>query len=161
MLLRKRAWDLAKEDYGTVRATDTVADAMRVINQMIAKQPDSSAVVVLDSRGELNGAITLRDLMRFMERVLCTEEVAQQLDEGDVESAFRHTCGVAATTSLAEVVESAPLVIKPNEPLLLVLEDFVSTGREVAVVMESGKILGVIQLWDLYKEMSRDVLAGL
>jgi CBS domain-containing protein len=48
-------------------------------------------------------------------------------------------------------------VLRPDEPLPLVLEQIVQRGRSYAVVKEGPKVIGVVMITDLYREISGEM----
>ena len=44
MLLRKRAWDIMREDYASVREDASLSEAIRALGESRKKQPDNAFV---------------------------------------------------------------------------------------------------------------------
>jgi len=68
---------------------------------------------------------------------------------------------VCTHTSLATHMEPDVPTLKPNDPLPVVLELFLRRRRGWAVVEDNGKVLGIITVADLYREISSDLVKAL
>lgn len=157
MLLRRRAWDILREDYPVVRIDDPLAEAIRKLNACASE--GCLCALVEDRNGRLKGAVSIWDTMRFMEDSLLHGEGMKCLDENRYEQMFTNACKISGSISVKDLMDKDMTIIRPDEPLLLVLEDFVKKGRSYAVVMESSRVIGVIMIQDIYKEISDQILA--
>lgn len=156
MLLRTRAWDIVREEYPVMKEASSLADAMRELNAV----SDSGCLcaLVMDDNGRLKGAVSMWDTVRFMEDNLLRGDALRGLDENRFEQMYANACKVAGSTSVKDVMDKNPTVVAPDEPLLVVLEDFVKRGRSYAVVKEGPRVLGVIMIADIFKEISGQIV---
>ncbi|UZP67284.1 CBS domain-containing protein [Desulfovibrio mangrovi] len=156
MLLRTRAWDIVREEYPVMKEANSLADAMRELNAV----SDSGCLcaLVMDDNGRLKGAVSMWDTVRFMEDNLLRGDALRGLDENRFEQMYTNACKVAGSTSVKDVMDKNPTVVAPDEPLLVVLEDFVKKGRSYAVVKEGPRVLGVIMIADIFKEISGQIV---
>jgi CBS domain-containing protein len=159
MLLRKRAWDIAREDFAVVSEEDTLAEAMRTLNRHMEDAPECHVAIVKNARGEFSGVVSIWDILRRMDASLLRREVIKGMDEAGFDQVFRDTCKVCASTSVGEMADRAVPRVGPSDPLLLVLDTFLKKGRSVVVVAEAGRVLGLIAISDVYLEISNDVVA--
>ncbi len=157
MLLRTRAWDIVREDFPTLRESSSLSDAMRELNRV----SDSGCLcaLVLEDSGRLKGAVSMWDTVRFMEDNLLRGTSLRGLDENRFEQMYLNACKVAGSTSVKEVMDADMTVVAPDEPLLSVLEEFVKKGRSYAVVKEGARVLGVIMIADIFKEISGQIIS--
>ena len=157
MLLRRRAWDILREDYPIVKIDDPLAEAIRKLNA--CANEGCLCALVEDRNGRIKGAVSIWDTMRFMEDTLLRGDGLKCLDENRYEQMFTNACKVSGSIAVKDVMDKDMTIVRPDEPLLLVLEDFVKKGRSYATVMEGGKVIGVIMINDIYKEISDQILA--
>ncbi|ABB39400.1 CBS domain containing protein [Oleidesulfovibrio alaskensis G20] len=157
MLLRKRAWDIAREEFPVVRTTDSLAEAMRRLREFQARDSACICALVNDEGGSFAGAISVWDTMRFMERHLLRGSALNGFDESGFDRVFHNACKVAGSTPVSKIMDRHVTVLRPDEPLPLVLEQIVQRGRSYAVVKEGPKVIGVVMITDLYREISGEM----
>lgn len=64
MMLRKRAWDMMRDEYPTVQDDASLAETIRVMREAMVDAPDSQVVVVKNKGGKLVGTINLWKLFK-------------------------------------------------------------------------------------------------
>lgn len=158
MLLRKRAWDIVREDYPRLREDDSLAEAMRKLNACVSDGSGSLCALVMDDEGHLKGALSIWDTMRFMEDNLLRTGSLRGIEEDGFDRIFRNACKVAGSSVVADLMDRDMTVVGPDEPILLVLENFVKKGRSYAVVVEAGKVIGTIMISDVFREISGEII---
>jgi len=152
MLLRDRAWDVMRTDMVMVKDGDSLREVAVALRQAMKEQPDRACAVVLSQEGEFRGVVTAWWLLLYLEQ--CALEDSLKLKEGTAfESKFRTTCRKCYSRSAGQAVEIDVPVVKPQDPLFTVLEAMLTTRRRWAVVLEGGKVLGVIAAEDLFMQM--------
>lgn len=157
MLLRKRAWDIAREDFPVLKEADTLAEAMRILRKAV--NDGCLCALVFDGNKRFKGAVSVWDTMRFMEDTLMHGDALRGIDENRFEQMFRNACKVAGSTTVKDVMDKDVTVVKPDEPLVLVLEDLVKKGRSYAVIKEGPRVIGVTMINDIYKEISDEIIS--
>jgi len=158
MMLRKRAWDMMHDEFAMVQDDASLAEAIRVMRDAMAESPENTAVVVKDKAGKLVGVITIWSILRAVEKSVLKDENLRQVGETDWDQAFKNACLICTQLRLDDYIERDVQIVKPNDPALLVLEHFLKRKRHWAVVVEGGRIMGVINISDLYREMTRDMI---
>lgn len=158
MLLRKRAWDIVREDYPRLAEGDSLADAVYVLNGCMGTGCGGLCALVMDESGRLKGAVSIWDTMRFMEDTLLSGGSLHGIEEDGFDRIFHNACKVAGSTTIADIMDKDMTVVSPDEPLLMVLEAVVKKGRSYAVVKEGKRTIGVIMIHDIFKEISTDML---
>ncbi|GFK93562.1 hypothetical protein NNJEOMEG_01396 [Fundidesulfovibrio magnetotacticus] len=152
MLLRDRAWDVMRTDMVTAKDGDSLREVAVALRSAMKEQPDRACAVILSEDGGFRGVITAWWLLLYLEQ--CALEDSLKLKEGTAfESKFRTTCRKCYARVAGDVVERDVPVVKPQDPLLTVLEAMLTSRRRWAVVMEGGKVLGVIAAEDLFLQM--------
>lgn len=155
MLLRERAWDVMRTDFVTVRETTSLREAAKTLRTAMRDQPNQACAVVLGQGGEYRGVVTAWWLLLYMEK--CALEDSLRLSVGvDFEETFRNISRKCFTRPVSNALERDVPVVKPQDPLFVVLQAMLSTRRRWAVVMEGGKVLGVIAAEDVFLELEME-----
>jgi len=157
MLLRDRAWDVMRTDTVYVRESDSLREVAVSLRRAMKEQPDKACAVVLAEDGGFKGVITAWWLLLYMEQNALDDSLKPKGGQ-DFEARFRTICRKCFSRRAGEAVERDVPVVKPQDPLSVVLESMLSTRRRWAVVMEGGKVLGVIAAEDLFMQMDWDQL---
>lgn len=153
MLLRKRVWDIMREDFAFVREDASLSEAIGVLRAIRAKQADMSFVLVFSKSEKFLGVVSMWNLIQGMGPCLLKGSVLED-NEVDWDSTFTRACRSCAQVRIADCLQHDIPTLKPNDPLARVLEVFLDYRRGRAVVEEGGKIIGVVTLADLFKEIS-------
>ena len=156
MLLRKRAWDIMRDEFPSVREDASVHDVVKVLSTSQDRFPDNNCVVVYSTKGEFRGVVSMWNLIHSMGPCLLKD---MGLDEREVnwDRAFERACRACAEDSITDYIQTDVPRIKPNDPLARILEIFLDYRRGRAVVEEGGKVIGMVLLADLYREIAGDV----
>ncbi|WP_147822211.1 CBS domain-containing protein [Salidesulfovibrio onnuriiensis] len=158
MMLRKRAWDMMRDEFATVQEDASLAEAIRVMRDSMSESPENTAVVVKNKAGKLAGVISIWSILKAVEKSVLKDENLRQVGETDWDQAFKNACLICTQLRLDEYIERDVPVVKPNDPALLVLDHFLKRKRHWAVVEEGGRTMGIINIADLYREMTRDMI---
>jgi CBS domain-containing protein len=152
MLLRERAWDVMRTDFVVIRESDSLREAAVHLRKAMKENPERACAVVMTSDGEFRGAVTAWWLLLYVEQ--CALEDSLKLTNGqDFETKFRTVTRKCFARRAGEVVERDMPIVKPQDPLSAVLEAMLSTRRRWAVVMEGGKVLGMISAEDVFMQL--------
>ncbi len=162
MLFRKRAWDLMREEYAWVDEAASLADAARALRESQKLSPENNVVLVLGSTGNgartLKGAVSVWKVLEALDQCVLRDPDLKLVRESDFDKAFARASAVCAQTPLAGHLEPDVPVLKPGDPLPVVLELFLRRKRGWAVVEENGAVLGVVLVADLYRALAADML---
>ncbi len=158
MMLRKRAWDMMRDEFPTVQEDASLAETIRVMREAMVDAPDSQVVVVLNKAGKLKGTINLWKLFKAVKQSVLKDENLKQDGEVDWDQQFANACLICTQLRLDDYLIKNPPILKPNEPILLVLDTFLKSRRDWALVMEADKVMGVVYVTDVYREMTRDMV---
>ena len=157
MLLRERAWDVMRTDVITVRESNSLREVALSLRQAMKAQPEKACAVVLTEEGEFKGVVTAWWLLLYMEQNAL--EDSRKLKGGeDFAARFSTVCRKCFSRRAGEAVERDVPVVKPQDTLSVVLEAMLSTRRRWAVVIEGGKVLGVIAAEDLFMQLDWEEL---
>jgi CBS domain-containing protein len=152
MLLRKRAWDIMREEYASVREDASLSEAIRALSESRKKQPDNAFVLVFAKNDHFLGILSMWNLIQGMGPCLLKGSALEGSDV-DWDKAFGLACRNCAQVRIADCLQTDVPLLKPNDPLARVLEVFLDYRRGRAVVEEGGRIIGVVTLADLFSEI--------
>ncbi|MGE4263046.1 MAG: HPP family protein [Desulfovibrio sp.] len=165
MLFRKRAWDFMRDEFATVDESASLAEAVRALRESQKKSPENNIVLVTgksgNKEGVLKGVVSVWTVLAALDEKVLRDPELKVAREGDFDKAFARASAVCTHTSLATHMEPDVPTLKPNDPMPVVLELFLRRRRGWAVVQENNKVLGVILVADLYKELSGDITKAL
>lgn len=157
MLLRKRVWDIMREDFASVREDASLSDAITALRSIRAKQADASFVLVFSKSDKFLGILSMWNLIQGMGPCLLKGSVLEG-NEVDWDNAFAQACRSCAQVRIVDCLQHDIPMLKPNDPLARVLEVFLDYRRGRAVVEEGGRIIGVVALADLFKEIGDSLI---
>jgi predicted transcriptional regulator len=158
MMLRKRAWDMMRDEYPTVQEDASLAEAIRVMREAMVEAPDSQVVVVKTKGGRLKGTINLWQLFKAVKQSVLKDENLTLDGEVDWDQQFANACLICTQLRLDEYIIPNPPLLKPNDPILVVLDVFLKSRRDWALVVEAEKVMGVVYVTDVYRDMTRDMV---
>ncbi|MDQ7834974.1 MAG: CBS domain-containing protein [Humidesulfovibrio sp.] len=162
MLFRKRAWDMMREEFAWVEESASLAEVVRVLRESQKLTPENNVVLVLTKSGDgetrkLKGAVSVWKVLQSVDECVLRDPELKVARESDFDKTFARACAVCTHTSLDRHMEPDVPMLKPSDPLPVVLELFLRKKRGWAVVEENGKVLGVVLVADVYGEISRDM----
>jgi len=164
MLFRKRAWDLMRDDFASVDESASLAEAVRTLRESQKKAPENNVVLVLGKNGPrenaLKGAVSIWTVLAALDECVLRDPELNMVEATDFDKTFARASAVCAHTALAGHMEPDVPMLKPNDPLPVVLELFLRKKRGWAVVVENGKVLGVVLVADVYRALSDDMVAA-
>ncbi len=161
MLLRKRAWDMMRDEFPRIQEDDTLAKALEVLQAAMQDSPENHTVVVLKKNGGFAGVVSIWNVLKAVEQTVLKREELKNVEEADFDQAFARACAVCTHTGLEGHVETDVVLLKPSDTLLTVLEKFLGKRRGWAVVEEGDRVIGMIYSGDLFREIARDVSRAL
>ena len=59
MLLRKRVWDIMREEYASVDEDTSLAEAVQAMHDLRARQPDTNFILVFTRDGRFLGILSM------------------------------------------------------------------------------------------------------
>jgi CBS domain containing-hemolysin-like protein len=158
MLLRKRAWDMMHEDFATIDESASLAEAIRLLRDSMKTAPDNNIVVVKKKNGSLKGVASIWTMLKAVEEKVLKDEDLRLDENTDWDRAFKRAGTACSHSSLDEHIETDIPILKPRDPMLVVLELFRKKHRSWALVQEGGSIIGVVLISDVYRELTRDLV---
>ena len=157
MLLRKRVWDIMREDYAFVREDASLSEAITALREIRSRQPDGSFVLVFSKNEKFLGILSMWNLIQGIGPCLLKGSVLEG-NEVDWDKAFAMACRSCAQVRISDCLQHDIPTLKPNDPLARILEVFLDYRRGRAVVEEGGRIIGVVCMADLFKEIGDSLM---
>ena len=158
MMLRKRAWDMMRDEFPIVQEDASLAEAIRVMREAMSEAPDSQVVVVQNKGGKLVGTINIWKLFKAVKQSVLKDENLKADGSVDWDQQFTNACLICTQERLENSLITDPPMLKPNDPILVVLDVFLKSRRDWALVVEADKVMGVVYVTDVYREMTRDMV---
>ena len=159
MLLRKRAWDMMHEDFSTIDESSSLAEAIKVLRESMKVTPENSIVVVKNKKGSLRGVASIWTMLKGVEEQVLRDEELTLTEEADWDMVLKKAGTTCCSIPLNQYIEKDVSILKPTDPILVVLEIFRKKKRSWALVQEGGKIIGVVLLSDVYREVTRELIS--
>ena len=157
MLVRKRVWDIMRSDFAVVREDASLSEAIGALRDIRGRQPDGSFVLVFSKSEKFLGILSMWNLIQGIGPCLLKGSVLDG-NEVDWDRAFSVAYRSCAQVRITDCLQHDIPMLKPNDPLARVLEVFLDYRRGRAVVEEGGRIIGVVCLADLFKEISDSLI---
>ncbi|MBG0775061.1 MAG: CBS domain-containing protein [Desulfovibrionaceae bacterium] len=154
-MLRKRAWDIMHEDFITMTEEASVLDAMR---GLASSPPGCLAVLVTAPDGTYKGTVSSWDMVRFVSTALQGADAYKDVDDEGFEAGVGAHCKKCGITGVSALINPKTPVARPGDPLLVLMEAMVKSGQRLAVVKEGDKVMGVISLTDVFKELAQGMV---
>jgi CBS domain-containing protein len=154
-MLRKRAFDALRTDVLAVDAEELLEDLASQLVQHLEKSPDMDAVIVT-RQGRYLGIVSLRTLLGDLNDCALDASLRTSLGPDDFETTYSTTCRRCMHRRSAEAARRDIPKVSPAEPLHLVLDAMIKADSRYAVVLEGERILGLVPLGEIFREMRRE-----
>lgn len=155
MLFRKRAWDMMREEFPSVREDEPLAEAIRALADAMKESPENHTVVVLRKNGSFRGVITIWNVLKAVQTTVLKDDALKNAGESDWDQTFARACAVCTQTGLEGHMESDVAKLKPGDTLLAALDQLLAKRRGYAVVEEGDRVIGIIYAGDVFREVAR------
>ncbi len=146
------------EEFSTIEDSASLAEAVRSLRDSMKESPDNHIVVVKKKNGSLRGVVSIWTLLKAVEDLVLKDEDLTLTEEADWDRAFKRAGTACCSASLDDHIEEDVVILKPTDPMLVVLEIFRKKKRTWALVQEGGNIIGVVLLSEVYREVTRDLV---
>jgi len=157
MLLRKRAWDIMRDEFAKVSETDTLDRAIAELDRIRRTQPDAECVLVFAQDGRLAGAMCMGTILRAVLECMPTEKDMKRTESLSWEQAYFKSRQICEQKAVKDLYNRVNTVVSPEDPIQDVIQKILKSRRGWAVVADGEKVIGYLMLSDLYKEAMRDL----
>ncbi|WP_457572567.1 CBS domain-containing protein [Desulfovulcanus sp.] len=156
MLLRKRAWDIMRDDFPYVEEDASLSKVITKLKDSQTKSPENNCVLVYSKKGKFLGIISMWNIIQALGPCLLKQAGLGE-KEADWDQAFHRACRMCSQVGIKNLIQKDVPIVKPNDTLARIMEIFLDYRRGRAIIEEGGKVIGLVLLSDLYKEIARDV----
>lgn len=157
MILRKRAWDLMRQNFTRVTERTRLGDAIGRLRQSLRAEADNDLLVAVDDLDRLVGVVSIRRVMKDIESCILSDERVRDAEATNWDKAFGNACEECCLRRVGELLNRKPPTVKPGDPLLLVIDIMTRHDTRWAVVVEGEKPLGVVFVGDVFREIAREM----
>jgi CBS domain-containing protein len=155
MLMRKRVWDIMRTDFASVSEDSGLVQVVKTLSRGIEEHPENNFVLVFSENQEFRGLVTMWNVLQAMGP--CLLKNVPLLGEIDWDDAFHSALRTCSQVGIREILQRDVPKVKPTDPLVRVMEIFLDYRRGRAIVEDGGRVMGVVLLHDLYREMAADM----
>jgi len=114
-------------------------------------------VLVFSKNEKFMGVLSMWNLIQGIGPCLLKGSVLDG-NEVDWDRAFATACRSCSQVRITDCLQHDVPMLRPNDPLARVLEVFLDYRRGRAVVEEGGRIIGVVCMADLFKEIGDSLM---
>ncbi|MHC1789895.1 CBS domain-containing protein [Solidesulfovibrio sp.] len=154
-MLRKRAFDAMRTDVLAVDAGESLESVAGKLEQHLAASPDLDAAVVM-RQGRYIGIVSLRTLLSDLNDCALDASVRTSLGDDDFEATYRAACSHCMSRKAADAARRDVPKVAPADSLHLVLDAMIRADSRFAVVLEGDRLLGLVPLGEIFREMRRE-----
>jgi CBS domain-containing protein len=152
------------EDYPHIPYWYTLRQAMAIVREAAVKFEgafEPRAVLVFDEKYQLMGILTLRDIITGLEPRFLQKTHLVKMDPS-LTVLLGESCGPKlreqSQRPVSEVMTSIKVTVDVGDPIAKPLYVMIKENIGLIPVMESGKVVGILRLSDLFGEISALVL---
>ena len=154
-MLRKRAFDALRTDVLAVDAGESLENVAAKLQQHLEKNPDLDAAVVM-RQGRYIGIVSLRTLLSDLNDCALEASLRTSLGDDDFEDTYRAACRHCMARKAADAARRDIPRVAPADSLHLVLDAMIKADSRFAVVLEGERLLGLVPLGEIFREMRRE-----
>ena len=155
--------ELMHEDFEFIKPEATIQEAVKKLSELDCRSvehgvPGAQSLVVIDDEGQLLGIITMIDILRGIEPPFMRE--TGHLAALTWDGLFTDLIQQAQNRTVEEAMTPAKelATVDPDDRLMTAVELMVSKGVHRIPVLEDGKVVGIVRLYDAFHEVAREML---
>ena len=154
-MLRKRAFDALRTDVLVVDAGESLESVASKLQKHLVKSPDLDAVVVM-RQGRFLGVVSLRTLLGDLNDCALDASLRTSLGDDDFEETYRSACRHCMSRKASDAARRDVPTVAAGDSLHLVLDAMIKADSRFAVVLEGERLLGLVPLGEIFREMRRE-----
>jgi CBS domain-containing protein len=154
--------DLMKHDITTIAANATIQQAVDKLVELDRSEQsgalEAQSLLVVDAEGRLEGLIAMLDILTGIEPPFMRE--AEHLAALTWDGMFDDLVRKAQNRTVAEAMVPVEQLeaVEPDDRLMTVVELMVRMQQRRLPVVEEGKVIGIVRLYDVFHEVARTML---
>lgn len=153
-MFRKRAFDALRTDVLRVDAGERLDAVADKLERHLEKSPDMDAVAVM-RQGRFLGVISLRTLLGDLNDCALEASLRTSLGDDDFETTYKSACTHCLSRKAGDAVRHDIPRVAPSDPLHVVLGAMITADCRFAAVFENDRLLGLVPLGEIFREMRR------
>jgi predicted transcriptional regulator len=155
MLMRKRVWDIMRTDYARVGEDSGLVQVIKALDGALEANPTSNYVLVFSEANEFRGLVTMWNVLQAIGPCLLKNITLR--GEVDWDDAYHGALRTCSQVGIRDIMQRDVPKVKPTDPLARIMEIFLDYRQGRAIVEEGGRVMGIVLLHDLYREMASDL----
>ena len=143
------ASDIMTTRFHTLNPQTPVNDAVKIFKQ--ATQEEGRKIfgmMVIDAEGQLVGMISMYDILLFM-RPKHTH-IWGMMEDIDIAGIVDTVCKKTKSVLVGDIMTPEVITITPQTHILMILDIMIKKHIRRLPVLESGKIMGIVYISDLF-----------
>jgi CBS domain-containing protein len=154
-------------DYPNIGDGASVKDAFLILKNNFEKGKGYRSILVLDERNQLKGVLSLADLIKAVEPQflkVTKPDAYQGISVGYPalsliwQELFSEECKEEAKKPVKEVMAPVQATVTLEDPIAKAAYLLIMTNSRVLPVLDKDKVIGVVRLVDVFKEITDVVL---
>ncbi len=142
-----------RSEFAVVDHEATLAQVIQAMKGSLESAPDNNCVLVTSRQEGFVGVISMWNIIKAMGPGLL-KKAAQGSHEENYENSFKLACQLGAQAGIKKIIQKDVPRISPNETLARIMEVFLDYRQGRLVVEEGGKVMGLVMVADLYREIA-------
>jgi CBS domain-containing protein len=158
-----RVKDLMTDEIVTIRPEATLREAVEKLSRLDVRECEEEvletrSLIVVDEEGGLIGLIAMLDILEGMEPPFMrdTDSFAGITWDG-MFTEFIHQAENNTVADAMTPVEELE-VVEPDDRLMTVVEMMAGRRQRRLPVVEGGRVVGLVKLYDVFHEIAREML---
>ena len=154
-------------DYPNIRDGASVKDAFLILKNNFEKGKGYRSILVMDERNQLKGSLSLVDLIKAVEPqfLKITKPDAYQGISMEYpalsliwQELFSKECKEEAKKPVKRVMSPVQATVTLEDPIAKAAYLLIMTNSRILPVLDKDKVIGVVRLVDVFKEIADVVL---
>ena len=164
MLNTLRAWDIAQDDLLILHPDESLASAVKKLQERAEHHSGSPCGIVQDDAGRFLGTLSTHRALRAIGAALTDAHLLNagrdQHDQGDIDRAVHALCRMVGGHTVRDHMYTKVLEVAPQTSIPEILRRFANGMGHFAVVTEAGRAIGLLELDDVFKTFAADMLSA-
>lgn len=153
-------------EYPHIKETMSVRDAFFMLKDNFEKGKGYRSILVLDEKNQLKGTLSMRDLIQGVEpkflKISSTHYQGPSLGYPALtliwQELFSNQCKEEAKKPVKEIMIPAQANVTLEDSIAKASYLMITTNAHILPVLDKNKVIGVVRLVDIFKEIADIVL---
>jgi len=159
MPLSRKVWEFMVKEPPTVAPADSILRALTLLKQLRDEVPGVQSLIVADpNTGQLKGVITLRRMIDGLRKAVGRIAEPRDVPFWERPEAVSKLRQEAELVKVKDVMSKNIYQVKPYDSLSRAMEMMLDKRVRGVPVVESGRVIGVIRMNDIYTQFYQQVV---